>query len=186
MQYCNLVYVPPKDYGIGESNLWSLTACIFFFLPLGSSYIGFWQVNLAGIFFFLLKEMPNRPCFDPEQCQSGQLHCSGAEQTTESQKERETTSAKGYNPTSASEFPAALQIMPLCWQHRINLYLFPKVKVTQPETNLSASHWQTFSLWCILFFSDKYPLLVPLSTFTGNKHWQWPNPILRPSNPLKL
>lgn len=128
MQYCNPVYVPPKDYGIGESNLWSLTACIFFFLPLGSSYIGFWQVNLAGIFFFLLKEMPNRPCFDPEQCQSGQLHCSGAEQTTESQKERETTSAKGHNPTSASEFPAALQIMPLYWQHRINLYLFPKVK----------------------------------------------------------
>lgn len=42
----------PEDYTIGGSNLSSLRAWVVCFLPLGSSYIGFWQVNLAGIFDF--------------------------------------------------------------------------------------------------------------------------------------
>lgn len=52
MQLCNPVYMTPKDYSIGGSNLSSLRAWIVCFLPLGSSYIGFWKVSLAGIFSF--------------------------------------------------------------------------------------------------------------------------------------
>lgn len=52
MQYCNPVHVPQKDYSIEASNLSSLTACIFCFLLLGSSYVGFWWVGLSGIFSF--------------------------------------------------------------------------------------------------------------------------------------
>lgn len=185
MQYCNPIYVPPKEYGIGESNLWSLMVCIFCFLPLGSSYIG---RSILLVFLIFLKEMPNRPCFDPEQCQSGQLHCSGSEQTTESQKEGEPASARGQNLTSASESPAVLHRMPLCWQHGINLYLFPRVKGD------SARHQSfCFTLADILFLVFFYSSQINILSSSPCPHLQGTNtesgliPLsLRPSNPLKL
>lgn len=175
MQHCNPLYLSLKDYGIGDQT-YQVPACISCFLPPNSSYKSFWQARLAGIFNFPQRnaeqtlhwsrtmpewaaalQWPWANCRKPE----GKGTCLG-----QGTGEHHNQWVLCQPPHDASLLTAQDKFISV-----------PKSKRWLSQGPIIFLHTLRHSPFgfALLFLKDKCLLLLPLSTFTRNRHWQWPN-----------